>query len=601
MRKRILIILLALILLFSLMVPAEAELLEGSENESSLSTDEKANDQLLPLDSATTEATIEVTYCQSDARSMLKMINDFRAAKEVWLYQSSGEKITVGGLSPLSYDYTLELVAMRRAAELAICYSHTRPNGLNCFSAFPDNSSYKKKGENVSAGIHTAEQTFNDWKEDGAANYDGQAHRRSMLSGEFNAVGISHVRFNGVDFWVQIFGQTNTPNSKATSADDNDALVQIAISNDKVEVSEIHIPTQVTMKQGETDSCPVANALIKLADTWPAMSFHASIYPSWVVDKSEIATISNGKITANDTGKGTLYTTVFGQGKAIPIRVVDENTIPIRDIAIVADRNTVQENNTIKLSVKYDPQNTTESPSVQWKSSNPVVATVSETGVVTGKTVGSAVITAFCENYMAEMKISVVEDPDAQCPSSRYSDLDKTMWYHEGVDYMLRNGYMQGTGQFSFEPYGTVTRGQVVTILYAMSGKPYVLRSSSFRDVSRLDWFGAPVAWAAANGIVAGYGDHRFGPNDNVTREQLVAILYKYTQFKKYDLTMKSTGLDKYPDCASISNYAMIPMLWAVSNDVISGTDRGLEPTASANRAQVAVMMKAYHEHVVEK
>ena len=134
-----------------------------------------------------------------------------------------------------------------------------------------------------------------------------------------------------------------------------------------------------------------------------------------------------------------------------------------------------------------------------------------------------------------------------------------------------------------------------------MSGRPYVLRPSSFDDVSLLDWYGTPVAWAASNGIVAGYGNNKFGPNDNVTREQLVAILYKYTQFKKYDLTMKSTDLDDYPDCSSISNYAMIPMLWAVSNGVISGTDKGLEPTASANRAQVAVMMKAYHEHVVEK
>lgn len=331
------------------------------------------------------------------------------------------------------------------------------------------------------------------------------------------------------------------------------------------------------------------------------MSFHATVYPNWVIDKGEIASIADGRITAGNVGSGTLYSTVFSQGKAIPIRVVDENTIPIRDISIHVDKTTVQENKTLNLTVQYDPSDATENPSVKWHSSNPLVATVNDNGVVTGRSVGSAVIKATCENYTAEIRINVVEDPDAQCPSNRFGDLDKTLWYHEGVDFMLRNGYMQGTGQFSFEPYGTVTRGQVVTILYAMSGKPYVLRSSSFRDVSRLDWFGAPVAWAAANGIVAGYGDHRFGPNDNVTREQLVAILYKYTQFKKYDLTMKSTGLDKYPDCASISNYAMIPMLWAVSNGVISGTDRGLEPTASANRAQVAVMMKAYHEHVVEK
>lgn len=599
MKKRILSLSLALILLFSLMIPAVSA--NESEGNPPISNEETVSVQLGIQDSAVTDATIEVTYSQSDARSMLKMINDFRADKDAWIYQSSGEKITVAGLSPLSYDYTLERIAMQRAAELAICYSHSRPDGTNCFTAFPANNGYRKKGENVSAGIHSAEQTFTDWKEDGASNYDGQAHRRSMLSGEFNAVGISHVRFNGIDYWVQIFGQTAQPNTSATEAEDNDALVKIAVANERVSISEIRLPTQVTMKQGETASCPAADVLIKLKETWPEMSFHATVYPNWVIDKGEIASIADGRITAGNVGSGTLYSTVFSQGKAIPIRVVDENKIPIRDISIHVDKTTVQENKTLNLTVQYDPSDATENPSVKWHSSNPLVATVNDNGVVTGRSVGSAVIKATCENYTAEIRINVVEDPDAQCPSNRFGDLDKTLWYHEGVDFMLRNGYMQGTGQFSFEPYGTVTRGQVVTILYAMSGKPYVLRSSSFRDVSRLDWFGAPVAWAAANGIVAGYGDHRFGPNDNVTREQLVAILYKYTQFKKYDLTMKSTGLDKYPDCACISNYAMIPMLWAVSNDVISGTDRGLEPTASANRAQVAVMMKAYHEHVVEK
>ena len=599
MKKRILSLSLALILLFSLMIPAVSA--NESEGNPPISNEETVSVQLGIQDSAVTGATIEVTYSQSDARSMLKMINDFRADKDAWIYQSSGEKITVAGLSPLSYDYTLERIAMQRAAELAICYSHSRPDGTNCFTAFPANNGYRKKGENVSAGIHSAEQTFTDWKEDGASNYDGQAHRRSMLSGEFNAVGISHVRFNGIDYWVQIFGQTAQPNTSATKAEDNDALVKITVANERVSISEIRLPTQVTMKQGETASCPAADVLIKLKETWPEMSFHATVYPNWVIDKGEIASIADGRITAGNVGSGTLYSTVFSQGKAIPIRVVDENTIPIRDISIHVDKTTVQENKTLNLTVQYDPSDATENPSVKWHSSNPLVATVNDNGVVTGRSVGSAVIKATCENYTAEIRINVVEDPDAQCPSYLFEDLDKTLWYHEGVDFMLRNGYMQGTGQFSFEPYGTVTRGQVVTILYAMSGKPYVLRSSSFRDVSRLDWFGAPVAWAAANGIVAGYGDHRFGPNDNVTREQLVAILYKYTQFKKYDLTMKSTGLDKYPDCASISNYAMIPMLWAVSNGVISGTDRGLEPTASANRAQVAVMMKAYNEHVVEK
>ena len=601
MKKRILCLLLAMILMCSLMLSVSAENAGNAQNDLPPAEAGETAVELVLHDSATTDASIEVTYNQTDARSMLKMINDFRADKNAWLYQSSGEKIAVGGLSPLIYDYTLEAVAMHRAAELAVCYSHTRPDGSNCFTAFPANSSYRKKGENVSAGIHTAEQTFNDWKEDGAANYDGQAHRRSMLSGEFNSVGISHVRFNGIDFWVQIFGQTAQPDRTATPALDQDTPAEITIANSSASVSEIRLPSQVTMKQGETADCPSGQVLVKLKDTWPELSFLAKVYPDWVLDKPELATLQNGKLTANAVGSGSLYATVFGQGKAVPIRVVDESTIPIRDISIHAERTTVQENKMLSLTLRYDPADTTEKPVVRWKSSNPVVATVNGNGVVTGRTVGTAVITASCENYTAEIRISVVEDPDAYCPSNRFGDLDKTLWYHEGVDYMLRNGYMQGTGQFSFDPYGAVTRGQIVTILYAMSGRPYVFRPSSFSDVSMRDWYGSSVAWAADSGIIAGYGDGRFGPNDNVTREQMVAILYQYTQFRKYDMTMKSTSLEQFPDYASVSNYAMIPMLWAASNGVISGTERGLEPTVSANRAQVAVMMKAYHEHVVEK
>ena len=160
---------------------------------------------------------------------------------------------------------------------------------------------------------------------------------------------------------------------------------------------------------------------------------------------------------------------------------------------------------------------------------------------------------------------------------------------------------MTGTGQYSFEPNGMMTRGQIVTILYAMSGKPYVLLPGTFKDVNRSDWYYTPVAWAASKGIVAGYGDGLFGPEDNVTREQLVAILYQYTKLCDYELTMQETSLESFSDYLSVSNYAIVPMLWAVSNGIISGTDKGLEPTAHATRAQVAVMIRSYCVNVAGK
>ena len=555
---------------------------------------------LSALNSGTTEVSITVTYAQDDARSMLAMINQFRSGNDAWLYNVSGAKETVTGLSPMTYDYTLEQVAMLRAAELAISYSHTRPDGTNCFTAYPGGTSFTKKGENVSAGISSTEQTFTDWKEESAADYNGQAHRRSMLSGEFNAVGIAHVRFNGLDYWVQEFGKTDTPNESATTSQNGEALVAVNVKNENATVSEMKIPQKVTLREGETQTAPSATATMKMKDTWPEMSFKAFVYPDWISEGPEILSSNDGKILGVSQGNTTLRANALGQDLELPVRVVDKDGIPLMGISITGE-DRVQEKHTTKLSVVYDPENTTDDKTVQWSSSNETVATVNEGGYVAAKEVGNTVITAKCDSYTAEFKLSVIEDPDATCPSNRFGDLNKKLWYHEGVDYVLRNGYMTGTGQYSFEPNGMMTRGQIVTILYAMSGKPYVLLPGTFKDINRSDWYYTPVAWAASKGIVAGYGDGLFGPEDNVTREQLVAILYQYTKLCDYELTMQETSLESFSDYLSVSNYAIVPMLWAVSNGIISGTDKGLEPTAHATRAQVAVMIRSYCVNVAGK
>ena len=582
--KRIVAFITILALIFCMMIPsvwAEGEILEA-------------------MDTDITEVSITVTYDQTGARGMLEMINQFRSSSDAWLYNKSGTKETVTGLSPLKYDYTLEQIAMQRAGELAIRYSHTRPDGSNCFTAFPLETNYSRKGENVSAGIQSAEQTFKDWREDNAADYNGQGHRRSMLSGEFNAVGIAHVRFNGLDYWIQEFGKTEEPNEDSSNPVNGEAMIKINVKNSDAEVSEIKIPQKITLREGETQTVPFATATMKLQETWPEMTFKATVFPSWLSEDSGILTSENDQLTGITQGSTTLRANALGKDLTIPVRIVDKDGIPLMGITITGD-DRIQEKHTARLKVNYDPENTTDDRTVKWSSSNENVAAVNQDGYVTAKSVGNAVITAECDSYKAEFKLTVTEDPDATCPSNRFGDLNKALWYHEGVDYVLRNGYMTGTGQYSFEPNGMVTRGQIVTILYAMNGKPYVLWPNTFKDVKRSDWYYTPVAWASANGIVAGYGDGLFGPEDNVTREQLVAILYQYTKLCKYELTMQETSLEGFKDYLSISNYAVVPMLWAVSNGIISGTDKGLEPTAQATRAQVAAMIRAYCINVAGK
>ena len=151
-------------------------------------------------------------YGQTDARTMLDMINDFRTGKDAWYWNSDNKTKTVcKNLGELTYDYELEKVAMQRAAEIAISFSHTRPNGELCFSLFPDN--YYACGENIAAGHRTASEVMEAWKETDLP-YSGQGHRRNMLSSDFNAVGFAKVYINGYYYWVQEFGYTEDTTEK---------------------------------------------------------------------------------------------------------------------------------------------------------------------------------------------------------------------------------------------------------------------------------------------------------------------------------------------------------------------------------------------------
>ena len=184
------------------------------------------------------------------------------------------------------------------------------------------------------------------------------------------------------------------------------------------------------------------------------------------------------------------------------------------------------------------------------------------------------------------------------CPSAGYSDVPGNAWYHSYVDYALSKQYMTGVSAGRFSPESTVTRAQVATILYAKKGRPSYEPGTSFKDVHSGDWFYTPVLWAAKAGLVAGYTNGNFGPNDPITREQLVAILYQYAQ-KEGKSTWNLGNLSGYPDAGSVANYAQAAMRWAVSVGLIKGNDAGyLQPGKTASRAEIAVILKAFDEKV---
>lgn len=148
--------------------------------------------------------TISVRYDQNNARKMLLLINNLRTGNEAWYYDEYNEKKNIYGLRPLKYDYDLEAIAMLRAAEIAIQFAHSRPNGTSCFAAY-DLIHYGKMAcaENIAFGYVTAENVFKAWKEDDKL-YVGQGHRRNML-GDYSAIGIGHCVYNGRHYWVQEF------------------------------------------------------------------------------------------------------------------------------------------------------------------------------------------------------------------------------------------------------------------------------------------------------------------------------------------------------------------------------------------------------------
>ena len=219
--------------------------------------------------------------------------------------------------------------------------------------------------------------------------------------------------------------------------------------------------------------------------------------------------------------------------------------------------------------------------------------------LVVAKTAKANNGTMLKEDYKVAFKVKEAEKPhEDTCPSKAYTDVEKTGWTHAPIDYVLEKGYMVGTDKNKFGPNNSVVRAMVVQVLYAKEGKPAVEKKAGFKDVPEKKWYTDAVNWAAANGIVAGFEDKTFKPEDAVTREQLALMFKKYAELKK--LEVKDVGgLSKFKDQNKVSKWAVDGMKWAVGAGIISGDDQAnLNPTSKTRRVELAVMLKAFDEKV---
>lgn len=268
--------------------------------------------------------------------------------------------------------------------------------------------------------------------------------------------------------------------------------------------------------------------------------------------------------------------------------------------------------------------------SLDWYSTNPAVVTVKD-GVVTAVGLGTAkiVVSGFgYDDYAVTYTVSPHELPAGTPVTERtatkpemsvghcsncgqenavnifapasFTDTDYKAWYSDHVDYVYDKGIMNGTGIYTFAPDTPLTRAMVVTVLYRIAGEPPVsFDELPFTDVLDNVWYSRAVLWASQNGIVNGVGNNRFAPDDNITREQIATILYRYSRFTGIELA-EGAELTGFPDCESVADFAQEGLSWAVAEELISGTVSGgvtyLSPKASATRAQFATIISRYQQ-----
>ncbi|WP_312699108.1 S-layer homology domain-containing protein [Sedimentibacter sp.] len=181
-----------------------------------------------------------------------------------------------------------------------------------------------------------------------------------------------------------------------------------------------------------------------------------------------------------------------------------------------------------------------------------------------------------------------------------YTDVNPDDWFYKNVEYVIKNNLMVGTAPGQFSPDIETTRGMIVTILHRLAGTPDAGASGSFPDIAGSEWYAKAVVWAAENKIVSGFTDGTFGANNSLTREQLVTILYNYSKFMGYDVE-EGQSLNNFSDAAYISDYAKTAMEWAVKHGIISGiTTELLSPASTATRAQMAAILERYIETITK-
>lgn len=186
------------------------------------------------------------------------------------------------------------------------------------------------------------------------------------------------------------------------------------------------------------------------------------------------------------------------------------------------------------------------------------------------------------------------------CPADMFVDVDTSQWYHEALDYVLDEKLMNGVAEDRFAPNGTTSRAMIITILWRMEGMPVVDCALAYEDVPVSEWYTEAVRWGKWTGIMEGYGDDLFGPEDAITREQMAAVLYRYARYKGIDVSvLDEEAIYDFTDARSVSDWAVEAMGWVVENQLMHGDGVKLTPTAESTRCQCAALLMRFAERIL--
>ena len=423
---------------------------------------------------------------------------------------------------------------------------------------------------------------------------------------------------DGVDLTIKPLGDADIDTGAIDLKDSNGQKVEID-ENGKLTPAEIKVTgveldkTTLSLVEGTTGSLTATVAPENATDTTV----------TWASDNPSVAAVDqSGKITAVSEGTATITATANGDStKAATCTVtVKPDSVPAESVTLNKTALTLEIGDTATLTATITPADTTDQP--VWSSSDESVVTVDQSGKITAVGRGEATVTVKAGEASATCTVEVQrtyipipptqptrptrpaepDEPDTPDEPEEpvvselpFTDVAVEDEFYEAVKYVSENGLMTGVDTTAFAPYNEFTRAQVATILYRLEKEPAVAYAPTFPDVTEDQWFAQAVLWGNSKGILLGHDTGLFGPDDGVTFEQMLTILYRYAALKGYDTAARAdvSGFE-------CSDYAAEAVSWAMAHGMVSAAD-GAALKAPAARCQVAQVLAVFCQTVVMK